>query len=71
MEQQSPTQRRFLAGQLTAVENGNVSHGGPIYQGPISNLFLTERVTTNVYPDRFSGDLFDRDELATIFTGEA
>jgi iron complex transport system substrate-binding protein len=59
-----------VASQLTAVQNGNVYRGGPIYQGPISNLFLTERVATSVYPDQFSGALFDREELAAIITGE-
>lgn len=58
------------ASELTAVQNGNVYRGGPIYQGPISNLFLTERMATSVYPDQFSGALFDREKLAAIVTGE-
>jgi len=60
-----------LASELTAVENGAVYRGGPIYQGPVQNLFLTERFATLLYPDRFSGDLFDRDEVADIITGGA
>ena len=57
-----------VASQLTAVDNGDVYRGGPIYQGPIQNLFLTERFATVLYPDSFEDTLFDRDELATIVT---
>lgn len=58
------------ASQLTAVRNGNVYRGGPIYQGPIFNLFLTERAAGQFYPDSVGEELFDRDELAGIITGE-
>jgi iron complex transport system substrate-binding protein len=58
-----------VASALTAVQNGDVYRGGPIYQGPIQNLFLTERFATLLFPDTFSGQLFDRDELAGIITG--
>jgi len=57
------------ASQLSAVEDGRVYRGGPIYTGPIHNLFVTERFAKIYFPDRFSGDLFDRDELAAIITG--
>jgi iron complex transport system substrate-binding protein len=60
-----------VAGELTAVQEGNVYRGGPIYQGPIFNLFLTERAAGQFYPDVFGGELFDRGELAGIVTGEA
>jgi len=56
------------ASRITAVENGDVYRGGPIYLGPLGHLFLTERFATRLYPDRFSGELFDRDELAGIVT---
>ena len=56
------------ASRITAVENGDVYRGGPIYLGPLGHLFLTERFATQLYPDRFSGELFDRDELAGIVT---
>jgi iron complex transport system substrate-binding protein len=59
-----------VASELTAVENGAVYRGGPIYQGPIQNLFLTERFATLLYPDSYSGELFDRDEVASIIRGE-
>jgi iron complex transport system substrate-binding protein len=54
------------ANRITAVENGDVYRGGPIYLCPIGHLFLTERFATQLYPDRFAGELFDRDELAGI-----
>jgi iron complex transport system substrate-binding protein len=57
------------ASELTAVQNGDVYRGGPIYSGPLHNLFLTERYATGYFPDTFSGELFDRDELASIITG--
>jgi iron complex transport system substrate-binding protein len=56
------------ASRLTAVENEMVFRGGPIYLGPIQHLFLTERFATGLYPDAFSGELFDRGELAEIIT---
>jgi iron complex transport system substrate-binding protein len=55
-----------VASQLTAVDTANVYRGGPIYQGPIQNLFLTERFATLLYPDSFDAPLFDRGELADI-----
>jgi iron complex transport system substrate-binding protein len=58
-----------VASDLTAVQNGQVFRGGPIYQGPIMHLFNLERAATDVYPDTFTGELFDRDELADIVTG--
>lgn len=59
-----------VASQLTAVENDAVFRGGPIYQGPIQNLFLTERFATALYPDVFTDDeLFDRSEVAAIIRG--
>ena len=60
-----------VASELTAVRNDAVYRGGPIYQGPIQNLFLTERFATLLYPDTFSGELFDRDAVADIVTGDA
>jgi iron complex transport system substrate-binding protein len=56
------------ASRITAVENGDVYRGGPIFMGPIQHLFLTERFATELYPDQFSGELFDRDELASVVT---
>jgi len=57
------------ASQLTAVQNDMVFRGGPIYSGPLHHLFLLERYATLYFPDSYSGELFDRDELAGIVTG--
>jgi iron complex transport system substrate-binding protein len=56
------------ASRITAVENGDVYRGGPIFMGPIQHLFLTERFATSLYSDTFSGELFDRGELASVIT---
>jgi iron complex transport system substrate-binding protein len=64
-----------VASELTAVRNGRVYRGGYLYQGPIHNLFLTERGAKQLYPDTFgdvTGDdqLFDRQRVADIINGE-
>ncbi|WP_424000402.1 ABC transporter substrate-binding protein [Haloarcula salina] len=63
-----------VASELTAVQNGRVYRGGYLHQGPIHNLFLTERAAKQLYPDEFgevTGDeeLFDRQRVADIVTG--
>jgi iron complex transport system substrate-binding protein len=59
------------ASELTAVQEGRVFRGGPIYQGPAQNLFLTERFAQSYFPDVYGdGELFDRDELAGVINGE-
>jgi iron complex transport system substrate-binding protein len=59
-----------VASDLTAVEQGQVYRGGPIYEGPIQNLFLTERYAKLYFPDAVGdGELFDRGTLAGIVTG--
>lgn len=58
-----------VAGELTAVENDAVYRGGPIYQGPIQNLFLTERFATLLYPDTYGGELFDRQRVTDAISG--
>lgn len=51
--------------------NDAVYRGGPIYQGPIQNLFLTERFATLLFPEAYSeGELFDRQRVADIVDGE-
>ncbi|TKX77127.1 Fe3+-hydroxamate ABC transporter substrate-binding protein [Halorubrum sp. SD626R] len=60
-----------VASELSAVRNGRVFRGGPIYQGPVQHLFSLERAATEIFPDTFSGELFDRDELAAIVTEES
>jgi len=58
-----------VASQLTAVENGDVYRGGPLYQGPITNLVVTERAASQVYG--VEDDLFDRQRVADIVAGDA
>jgi len=61
-----------VASQLSAVKNERVFRGGPIYEGPIQNLFLTERFAKNLYPETFTEErLFDRKRVADIVTGES
>jgi len=55
------------ASSLTAVKNGDVYRGGPLYQGPITNLVLTERAANQVYG--VSKELFDRKRVAEIVAG--
>ncbi|NLV11639.1 ABC transporter substrate-binding protein [Halomicrobium mukohataei] len=64
-----------VGSQLTAVQNGRVYRGGYLHQGPIHNLFLTERAAKQIYPDVFgdvTGDteLFDRQRVADIINGD-
>jgi iron complex transport system substrate-binding protein len=60
------------ASALSAVQGGNVFRGGPLYQGPITNLVLTERAARQVYPDAVGDeDLFDRQRVADIVNGDA
>nr|WP_081603340.1 ABC transporter substrate-binding protein [Natrinema altunense] len=67
-------QRHPVGSELTAVQNGRVYRGGYLNQGPIHNLFLTERAAKQLFPEEFgdvTGDehLFDRQEVADIING--
>ncbi|WP_336361500.1 ABC transporter substrate-binding protein [Haladaptatus sp. ZSTT2] len=55
------------ASALTAVENGDVYRAGGLYQGPITNLVLTERTASQLYG--IEDDLFDRQRVADIVNG--
>ncbi|MFB6271041.1 MAG: ABC transporter substrate-binding protein [Halobacterium sp.] len=55
------------ASRITAVENGDVYRAGGLYQGPITNLVLTERLAGDLYG--FDGTLFDRGRVAEIVNG--
>jgi iron complex transport system substrate-binding protein len=57
-----------VASSLTAVKNGDVYRGGPLYQGPIANLVLTERAAKQVYG--VSKQLFDRRRVGNIVQGK-
>lgn len=59
-----------VASQLTAVKNGDVYRAGGLYQGPLINLFLIERLGRDLYPDSLgSKPMFNRDRVASIVTG--
>ncbi|EMA51569.1 ABC transporter substrate-binding protein [Halococcus thailandensis] len=66
--------------QLTAVKNDRLYPGGTGSQGPIINLFQTEMLAKQLYPDEFGAwhglgeipaneRLFDRQRLADIING--
>lgn len=57
-----------VASALSAVQNGDVYRGGPLYQGPITNLVLTERAAGQLYG--IEEQLFDRQRVTDIVTGE-
>jgi len=64
-----------VASELTAVQNGRVYRGGFLHQGPIQNLFLTERAAQQLFPDTFGAvtsdeQLFDRQRVSDIVTGD-
>ncbi|WP_123619448.1 ABC transporter substrate-binding protein [Halorubrum sp. CSM-61] len=68
-------QDHSVGSELTAVQDGRVYRGGYLYQGPIHNLFLTERAAKQLYPEEFgpvTGDeqLFDRQRVAEIINGD-
>ncbi|NLV11817.1 ABC transporter substrate-binding protein [Haloarcula argentinensis] len=68
--------------QLRAVQNGNVVRSSGQYMGPIVDMFSTEAVAKQVYPDEFgewpgsvgdvpeSEQLFDRRRLIDIVNGD-
>jgi iron complex transport system substrate-binding protein len=68
--------------QLSAVQNGNVIRSGGQYMGPIVDMFSTEAVAKQVYPDEFGEwpgpvgevpedeQLFDRQRLLDIVNGD-
>lgn len=61
-----------IASQLSAVQNDMVFRGGPIYEGPVQNLFLTERFAKDLYPQTYTKrQLFDRQRVAEIINGNS
>ncbi|WP_313690911.1 ABC transporter substrate-binding protein [Halorarum halobium] len=58
-----------VASSLTAVQRDDVYRGGPLYQGPITNLVVTERAASQVYD--VEDELFDRSRVADIVNGDA
>jgi iron complex transport system substrate-binding protein len=58
------------ASELTAVQNDMVFRGGPIYSGPLHHLFLTERYARLYFPEVYTSELFDRQQVADIINGD-
>ncbi|WP_227132808.1 ABC transporter substrate-binding protein [Halorubellus salinus] len=56
------------ASALTAVENGDVYRAGGLYQGPITNMVLTERTAQQLYG--VEKQLFDRERVADVVAGD-
>ncbi|WP_265109667.1 ABC transporter substrate-binding protein [Halosolutus halophilus] len=54
--------------QLTAVQNGDVYRGGPLYQGPITNLVVTQRAAEQVYD--VDEQLYDPQDVSDIVNGD-
>jgi iron complex transport system substrate-binding protein len=53
-----------VAGELTAVRNGDVYRAGGLYQGPITNLVLTQRLGEQLYG--VEDQVYDPDRVASI-----
>lgn len=65
-----PLENDPVAGDLTAVENGRVFRGGAAEQGPLINLFQTERAAQQFYPDIFGDEeRFSRADLSAAVDG--
>jgi hypothetical protein len=56
------------ASALTAVKNGDVYRAGGLYQGPITNLVLTQRTAKQLYG--VEEPLYDGQRVADIVAGE-
>lgn len=56
-----------VAGELTAVQNGDVYRAGALYQGPITNLVVTDRLARTLYDA--DERLFDAQRVADIANG--
>ncbi|WP_224332244.1 ABC transporter substrate-binding protein [Haloprofundus halobius] len=75
-----PMRNHEVGRELTAVKEGNLYPGGTAEQGPLINLFQTEMLAQQQYPETFGefpglGEepeetLFDRQRVADIVAGE-
>ncbi|MDF9747412.1 ABC transporter substrate-binding protein [Natrinema salsiterrestre] len=55
------------ARELTAVQNDDVYRGGPLYQGPITNLVVTQRAAEQLYD--VDEQLYDPQRVSDIVNG--
>jgi iron complex transport system substrate-binding protein len=58
-----------VASELTAVENDDVYRAGTLYQGPITNLVVTDRLAEALYDAEEK--LYDPQRVADIVNGDA
>ncbi|MEM4780875.1 MAG: ABC transporter substrate-binding protein [Halalkalicoccus sp.] len=67
-----PLRNHDLGSQLQAVENDRIAMGTSAFPGPITELFGTELLAQQIYPDASDADeqLFDRERVADIINGE-
>ena len=56
------------ASKLTAVENGDAYRAGGLYQGPITNLVLTQRTANLLYG--VEKQLYDGQRVVDIVNGD-
>ena len=77
----TPFRNDTIGQQLQAVQNDRIIKGQHLAQGPVVNLFQTEYVAKQYYPDVFgewpddgvipeSEQLFDRQDVADIINGD-
>lgn len=70
-ERVEPMEEHAAGGELTAVKNERVYPGGTAEQGPLTNMFQTELLARQLWPDEFGDtELFDRQRVADIINGE-
>ncbi len=65
-----PMEESSAGSQLTAVQEDAVYPAGTAEQGPITNLFQTELLARDQYPEVFGEELFDRERVSAIVNGE-
>lgn len=63
-----PMKDNDTAQELTAVQNDDVYRAGPLYQGPIINLVVTEQMAGRLYG--IDEELFDRQAVSDIVNGD-
>ncbi|WP_121743863.1 ABC transporter substrate-binding protein [Natronorubrum halophilum] len=63
-----PMKDHDVAQQLTAVQNNDVYRAGPLYQGPIINLAVTQQLAEQLYG--IEEELYDPQEVSDIVNGD-
>ncbi|ELZ23024.1 Fe3+-hydroxamate ABC transporter periplasmic protein [Haloterrigena salina JCM 13891] len=63
-----PMQSHSVGQELTAVQNGNVYRAGPLHQGPIINLVVTQRMAERLYD--IDEQLYDPQAVSDIVNGD-